>query len=147
MDFTIELIKNNITEIGHLTKLHYAEVAPHDDIPLKVDWERFMMLENAGAFKFFVVRKSRKMIGYAMFFVSYSIEYSESLQASMANIFIHPDHRGQGLDFIQWCDEQLKNMGVQVVYHHVKVKKDYGKALERLGYEKMNIEYSKRLDK
>lgn len=147
MIFTTELFKNNILELDRLSKLHYKEVAPYSDIELKVNWENYLKLEQAGVLKTYGIRKDKKLIGYAIFFVSPSLEYSDSLQATMNNIFIHPDHRGQGLDFISFCDEQLKNIGVQVVYHHVKVKKDYGKMLERLGYEKMNIDYSKRLDK
>ena len=93
------------------------------------------------------MKEDGKVIGYAFFITAYSIEYMESYQASLNNIFIHPDKRGRGAKFISWCDQQLKDFGVQVVYHHVKAKNDYGLLLKRLGYDIMNIEYSKRLDK
>lgn len=145
--FTIERLVGNIPALQRLTELHYKEVAPYDDIPLNIDWNKFIRLEEAGILKFYTMRKNGFLIGYASFLVSASIEYSTSLQASMNNIFIHPDNRGRGSRFITWCDEQLKNLGVQVVYHHVKSKNDYGLLLKRLGYVTMNIEYSKRLDK
>lgn len=149
MTFTIEDLKelSVIKDMEQLAKLHYDELKPYDDIQLKPAWGRLVTLQNLGCLKVYGVRKSKKLIGYALFFMNYAIEYSDSMQASMSNIFIHPDYRGEGVDFISWCDEQLKKEDVQVVYHHVKVKKDYGKMLEHLGYEKMNIQYAKRLDK
>ena len=146
MVYTTEKFKDNIAFFAELSKMHYEEVAPYSDIALNVNWNQFIKLEEVGVLKTYGIRENDFLVGYALFFVNYSMEYSDSLQASMNNIFIHPDHRGQGLDFIQWCDEQLKEEGVQVVYHHVKVKNDYGKLLNKLGYEKMNVEYSKRLD-
>ncbi len=145
--YTIEKFADIQDDLEVLSKLHYDEVAPYNDIPLNVNWERFIKLNEMDVLKCYGARKNTKLVGYALFFINYSMEYSSSLQASLNNIFIHPDFRGEGLDFISWCDEQLKGIGVQVVYHHVKVKKNYGKALERLGYEKMNIDYSKRLDR
>jgi len=147
MNFTTEKIEDNIEALSKLSKIHYKEVAPYDDIPLNVNWGILINLCKSEVLKFYGLRHEGELIGYCTFFINYSIEYSSSLQASLSNIFIHPDHRGQGLKFISWCDEQLNNLGVQVVYHHVKAKNDYGKLLKRLGYERMNIEYSKRLDK
>lgn len=147
MIFTIEKFSDNVETLKELSQLHYKEVAPYDDIPLNVQWARFIKLNELDVLKMYGVRKDTKLVGYALFFIQDSLEYSPSLQASLNNIFIHPDFRGRGLDFISWCDEQLKEEGVQVVYHHVKVKNDYGVALEKIGYKKMNIDYSKRLDK
>lgn len=136
-----------VKEMKKLSELHYKEVAPYDDIALNVDWEKFIALEHHGVLHFYTMRSEGKLIGYAMFTVGNSLEYKDSLQASMMNLFIHPRNRGRGHKFISWCDEQLKKLDVQVVYHHVKFKNDYGVLLKRLGYDIMNIEYSKRLDK
>lgn len=145
--YTTEKVVDCLDVLKKLSELHYDEVAPYDDIPLNVAWWRLLKLEGAGVLKFYAMKKGVELIGYAMFTVGPSIEYSESVQASLTNIFIHPDHRGYGGKFILWCDEQLKKCNVQVVYHHVKSKNDYGVLLKRLGYDIMNIEYSKRLDK
>lgn len=145
--YTIEKVKDNLEMIDKLSKLHYDEVAPYDDIPLNVNWKKYLRLEECGILKLYIARKDNSVIGYAVFFVMSNIDYQKSLQASLSNIFIHPKHRGRGASFILWCDDQLRELGVQVVYHHVKNKNDYGILLKRLGYERMNIEYSKRLDK
>ena len=145
--YTTENVEENLSALKMLAKLHYKEVAPYDDIPLDVNWGRLIRLEKAGILKFYAMKDGAIILGYAMFTVGTSTEYQTSLQASLTNIFIHPQWRGRGFRFISWCDAQLKNLGVQVVYHHVKSKNDYGVLLKRLGYDIMNIEYSKRLDK
>ena len=145
--FTVDTLDENLEEMKEIAELHYKESCPYDDIPLNVNWERLLQMERFKILRFYSMKKENKLIGYAMFTVAPSIEYSDSLTGSMSNIFIHPDHRGTGGKFITWCDEQLKKLGVQVVYHHVKAKNDYGNLLKRLGYVTMNIEYSKRLDK
>ena len=145
--YTVEKLKNNLEDVDKLSKLHYMESCPYDDIPLRVDWNKFLRLEKLDILKMFVMRKNTELVGYAFFTVIESLEYSTSLQASLSNIYIHQDHRGNGGAFILWCDEQLRDMKVQVVYHHVKAKNDYGVLLKRLGYDIMNIEYAKRLDK
>jgi len=145
--YTEEKVYDHIEELGKLASLHYLESHPYEDIPLNISWERFIKLEEVGILKFFAMKENNQLIGYAIFTVHYSLEYRDSLQASLSNIFIHPDKRGNGAKFILWCDEQLKKLDVQVVYHHVKARNDYGVLLKRLGYDIMNIEYSKRLDK
>lgn len=144
--YTTERIAGNIVRLEELAKLHYKEVAPYEDIPLNINWAKFVKMNEIGVLILFVMRQEGELVGYSTFTVSHSIEYSTSIQASLSNIFIHPSHRGRGMRFISWCDEQLKNLKVQVVYHHVKVKNDYGVLLKRLGYDIMNIEYTKRLD-
>lgn len=145
--YTIEELCDCRKELKELTKLHYKESRPYDDIPLSIDWGKLKVLEEKGFLKLFVMREDEKIVGYASFILHYSVEYSTTYQASLNNIFIHPEYRGNGGKFILWCDEQLKKYGIKIVYHHVKAKNDYGGLLKRLGYDIMNIEYAKRLDK
>lgn len=145
--YTIERMLDHLDELKKLAEEHSKESCPYEDIPLKVNWDVFVKMNEYGVLKFYAAKKEGKLIGYALFNVSHNLEYSTSLQGSLSNIFIHPDHRGTGTRFILWCEKQLKELGVQVVYHHVKAKNDYGVLLKRLGYDIMNIEYAKRLDK
>jgi len=147
MIYTVEKLLDIIEELTDLVNLHYEEMRPYDDIPLLVDWHRLIGLERMGVLKLYTARKEGVLVGYASFIVYPSMEYSTTLQASLTNIFIHAQHRGRGGAFISWCDEELKKLSVKIVYHHVKVKNDYGVLLKRLGYDMMNIEYAKRLDK
>ena len=76
-----------------------------------------------------------------------NLHYKQSLQAQQDLLFIDSEYRGRGMIFIKWCDDQLRTLGVQVVRHHIKLAHNWGKGLERLGYEAEDVIYSKRLDR
>ena len=61
-------------------------------------------------------------------------------------VFIDPECRGGGFKFIRWCDEQLRELGVNVVTHHIKAAHNFGPALERMGYTLQDLIYSRRLN-
>lgn len=88
------------------------------------------------------------LVGYAIFFVNHNLHYSTSFQAVQDVLYFDKHLRGQGLGFkfIDWCDQQLKADGVQVVYHHVKTKFNFGPLLEELGYKHIENIYGRRLD-
>lgn len=135
-------------EIAPLLRLHFEEIAHFRDIELSPDYERYQRLEDSGALRIYTVRlESSKLIGYAVFLVSPNLHYKESLQAAQDVLFVHPHYRGQGGKFILWCDKQLEKEGVQLVTQHIKAAHDFGAMLMRLGYEKIDIIYGKRLDR
>jgi hypothetical protein len=148
MNYHREAFADCVEEIKSLTVEHYGEVAPYKDIPLDPDWDRYILLDKMGYLRFFTAREEGVLLGYAIYSVGFSIDYSSSYQASLMNIFITKESRGNGGKFILFAEEYLKeNDNVQVIDHHVKAFNDYGPFLEKLGYQKMNINYSKRLDK
>lgn len=146
--FQKELLKDCMEEMKPLFTEHWKEIAAYDDIPLDPDEERYYNIEREGVLRVYTARaESKELIGYAVFFVNTNAHYKTSLQASQDIIFIHPKHRGIGGRFILWCDEQLKAEGVQVVFHHLKAKHNFGPMLERFGYELVDLIYGKRLDR
>lgn len=141
------LSESIIGEIQPLAERHWSEIAHFKDIPLAVDWDAFLAADKAGGLRLFTARAAGLMVGYAVFFVRRNGHYSGSFQASQDVIFIAPEHRGFGRKFIDWCDSQLRDEGVQVVSHHVKVAHNWGAMLESLGYEMVDVIYQRRLDK
>lgn len=130
-----------------LLKEHYKEIARYHDIELDLDHELYLALDNAKILRVFTARDENKsLIGYAVFFVRKNMHYKNSLQAVQDIIFIKKDRRGFGQKFILFCDSELKKRGVQVVYHHVKTKHNFGPMLERNGYELIDLIYGRRLD-
>lgn len=88
------------------------------------------------------------LVGYALFFVRSNPHYKSSVQAVQDVIYLAPGVRGgTGYKFIAWCDAQLAAEGVQAVYQHVKAAHDFGRLLERQGYELVDFIYAKRLDR
>ena len=135
-------------EMFPLLERHYFEISSDLDIPLSPDQDCYYNMENAGVLRIYTSRDlDYKIIGYAVFFVRHNPHYKTSLQAVQDVLYIDPDCRGFGADFISWCEAQLKLEGVQKVFHHVKVKHNWGKLLERMGYDHVEHIYAKRLDK
>lgn len=147
MNFARETLDTCLNEAKPLLIDHWKEIAQYDDILLDVDTERYYNLERSGFLRIYTARKDGLLVGYAVFVVNTHPHYKNSLQAMQDIIFIHPSHRGTGGKFILWCDRQLKDEGVQVVFHHIKAKHDWGKMLERFGYELIDKIYGRRLDR
>lgn len=131
-----------------LLHLHWKEVAHFKDIPLKPAFAFYAVLEDAGELRTFTARDSsdNALVGYAVFHVKKSPHYSDSLHAGQDVLFIHPERRGFGRQFIAWCDAQLQAEGVNVVYHHVKQAHNFGPLLERLGYNLVDLIYARKLN-
>ena len=89
-----------------------------------------------------------QLVGYAVFFVRSNPHYALSVQAVQDVIYVAPESRGNtGARLIQFADDELREEGAQAVYHHVKTAHNWGKLLERMGYEAVDVIYAKRLDR
>lgn len=171
--FTSQLL----AEMLPLLEAHWKEVAHFPDIPLEVDASAYHAAESAGALRIYTVRDRRtdqpcdhaceftqpygwvpeadcpvhdvpSLLGYAAYFVRPSPHYRSSVQAAQDVIYVSPAARGStGARLIRFADDELSSEGVQAVYHHVKLAHNWGKMLERMGYEPVDIIYAKRLDR
>jgi hypothetical protein len=150
-----------------LLEAHWREIAAFQDIPLEPDFELYAANQKAGMLRCFTARadseyeiaarsgvawgghdsEHRPLVGYALYFVRPNPHYKSSVQAAQDVIYLDPSVRGgTGYKFIAWCDAQLAAEGVQITYHHIKAKHDFGRLLERQGYELVDLIYAKRLD-
>lgn len=151
-----------MSEALPLLSAHWAEVAHYQDIPLNVDVGMYLAAEAAGNVRCYTVRKSvtvcvpalefcdtdsQMLVGYAVYFVRSNPHYKQSIQASQDVLFIHPDSRGIGREFLEWTHDELRREGVQACYQHVKVAHNFGPLLKRMGYECVDLIFAKRLDR
>lgn len=134
-------------EIFPILKDHYKEIAHYQDIKLEPNVREYFILEDLRIIKVFTAREENELIGYNIFFIRHNMHYKSSLQALNDVIYIKKDKRGFGKEFIKWCDEELKKLGVQVVFHHIKNEHNWGKVLEKMDYKLIDLIYGKRLDK
>lgn len=146
--FQDEKATDLFTEAKPLLEAHWREIATWQDIPLDPEWEMYTLAEDAGHLRTYTFRDHGELKGYAVFFVRQNLHYRGSRQANQDIIWVSPEYRKQllGARFLQWCDEQLRADGVQVVSHHVKLTHDFGPTLQRLGYQQVEAIWQRRLD-
>lgn len=140
-----------LAEMLPLLEAHWHEVAHYPDIPLEVDTAAYLAAQANGALRLYTVRENdaaELLRGYAVFFVRGNVHYASSIQASQDVIYVSPAARGStGARLIRFAEQELRDDGVQAVYHHVKTAHNWGKLLERMGYEAVDVIYAKRLDR
>lgn len=149
LTFQRERVADCLDEIKPLLAMHYDEIAHDKDIPLDPDWDAYLKMDAIGMLRVFTARTADHLVGYVVFFVNYNLHYRGSKRAAQDVLFLHPGVR-RGLTayrFITWCDTQLRAEGVQIVAQHLKVAHDFGRLLERIGYELVDRVYCRRLDR
>ena len=147
--FQREAVNGLWQEVVPLLESHWREIAHYPDIKLNPDIEAYNTLESKGLLRCYTARVNGVLVGYAVYVVRGNPHYLDSLQAVQDVLFVLPEYRQSriGIRLIKFSDEQLAGEGVQVVMQHVKVAHDFGPLLERLGYEKVEYIFSKRLDR
>jgi GNAT superfamily N-acetyltransferase len=132
---------------------HWEEVGHYKDIPIDMSWERYQTLESLGKLRCFTIRaplnqefSETVLQGYAFFLVDKHLHYKHTTVAAQDILYVRKPYRGVGKQFLSWCDEQLRLEGVTTVTHHAKPWFNYGDLFEKLGYEKAETIWARRLD-
>lgn len=134
-------------EIQPLSENHWDEVNIYKDIPLNMDWDTYTAAENMDRLALFTVRDDGRLIGYAAYYLSPQGHDRENLYALQDALYVVPEFRGKAsIQLIRESTARLKELGVVVVLQNVKVTHDFGPMLERMGYEKTESVYSRRLN-
>jgi hypothetical protein len=136
-----------IEEAYPLLRKHYHEIAHYKDIALDPDFEKYILLENEEILRVFTARDENDvLVGYIVFIVAKNLHYKNTVQANQDVMFIDHEKRGVGRKFIEFCDEELKKEGVISVSQHIKAAHNYGTLLIKIGYELVDLVYSRRLN-
>lgn len=142
-----ELVSEIWAEVWPLLKQHWLEVSNNLDIPLEPNIDLYGVAEKQGVFKLFTARIDNELVGYAAFMISNGLHNASAVVAIQDVLYVKPAHRKSrvGYKLIQFCDDQLREIGIDIVYHHTKVKHDFGRLLERIGYKFEEKVYFRRL--
>lgn len=151
--FNREMLADCMEEIKPILRHeHWEEVGHYRDIPIDMEWDKYKQLEAAGVLRCYVIRspvneefKESLIVGYAFFFVNKHLHYKHTTVASQDILYVRKPYRGIGKSFLEWCDNHLKDEGVITVTHHIKPWFDWSSMAEKLGYEKAETIYSRRI--
>lgn len=152
--FSLERLGDCEAEIDTILKNeHWPEVGHYKDIPIDMEWQRYAQLQEMGKLRCYTIRafaneefKETELQGYAFFIVDKHLHYRNTVVASQDILYVRRPHRGIGHAFMGWCDAQLKAEGVTTVTHHAKTYFNYGELFQKLGYEKAEEIWTRRLD-
>lgn len=146
MNFQLEeLTPELFEELLPLLKVNNSETGLFKDREFSPDLETYLKLEELGTYKLFTSRVEGKVVGYCAYFITPSLHYKGLKQAMQDMTFIVPECRGLGPRFLKWCEKELMEIGIEVVYYHFNMSNSQIKNLERLGYTLTDITYCKKL--
>jgi len=137
------------TELEQLLTQHWRDVAFHEGEPPQPNWDMFATAADAGKLRIFTARVAGELIGFCAFLVLSNLHYKSSLQAVQEVLVLAPKYRNGPIaaHLILFAERQMRDDGVQVVYHKASQHFDIGPPLERLGYEVIDAEWGKRLNR
>ena len=142
--FSSERVPSVWDEIYPLFLEHHAEIGEIKDLPLDPNCEAYKNLDALGMVRVYIAREEGKIIGYCVFFISQSMHYKQIKDAVQDIVFINKDHRGFGKKFMEWCDEELRKEGVNVIHRYSSSERDLGPIYKRNGYDFKALVYSRR---
>lgn len=139
------VLEEEFDEALPLIQRHWSEIAwKRDKIPLSVNKEQYLMMEEKGIIACYIGRDNGQMVAYALFFLMSHPHYSKTLYATNDVIYVQPESRGMtGTKFIDFIEEDLRRSGVQTILYHVKESLNWGKLLERKGFEPVDRVWQK----
>ena len=144
--FEIESFTDNLPELKTILPLHYEELAlDQDKVPLSPQYDIYEAREAAGELIFVTARQKGELIGYFIGFISAGLHYSTCLTCIMDIFYIHPEHRGSSFGFklFEFVENELKRRGVDRWFVGSKCHLDASWLFEKLGFERVEVTYSK----
>jgi len=144
--FEIESFTDNLPELKTILPLHYEELAlDKDKVPLSPQYDIYEAREALGELIFITAREKGELIGYFIGFISPGLHYSTCLTCTMDIFYIHPEHRGSdfGFKLFDFVEKELKRRGVDRWFVGSKCHLDASWLFERLGFDRVEVTYSK----
>lgn len=142
----IESFQDRLGELSPLLPVHYEELALNKDkVPLDPQYDIYFERENRGELLFVTLREQGQLVGYFIGFINPALHYKTCLTCIMDIFYVHPDSRGNGGGqlLFQFVEKELKRRKVDRWFVGSKCHKDASWLFERLGFEQVEIYYSK----
>ena len=148
MDFARELLCEVVQEVQPLLVEHYDELTLNKQV-VKLDpmWSEYALLEQLGRFVVFTARNEGELVGYSAYFVTKHLHYAGLTCAQNDVLFLRRDHRRgtTAIRFLDFCEQQLREQGVQKLTYHIKFSLDWRPVLHRRGFRDEEVMVAKLL--
>lgn len=134
------------SEIAGLIGAHWEEIAVNKDkIALNLDYGVYRELERIGMLHVTTVRADGRLVGYYGNLVRPHPHYRTTKFAFLDGYFLLGEFRNAqvGVRLFQEMEKAMRAIGVECIYTGVKLHRDVGPLLERLGWKPTEMMYAK----
>lgn len=146
MTFQRETLQSCFSESIPMLIEHVHEVSPFKKFQLEPEFGEYLSMEGDGSLRVYTARDpDRVLCGYAVFVVRPNRHYKSKTFAYQDALYVAPHERGFGHKFLKWCEEQLQQDGVNVVFHYVTERFDFSPILRRAKYRPVETVWAKQL--
>lgn len=135
-----------LDEVKPLLPRHWAELALNkDEVPLDPQYDEYLRRDAVGQVLLVTLRAAGELVGYFVGFVAPGLHYRTCLTLTLDIFWLAPEHRGQmgGARLFRAVEAEAVRRGVQRMVAGSKCHKDASFLFERLGYERIEVYYSK----
>ena len=144
--YQVESLSNVLEEMKPLLQMHWEEVALYKDtIKLNPDYDKYQELEDAGILRIATARDGEALIGYFITMSQPHIHYKDHIYAVNDILYLSEEYRGAtvAVGLFQFAEQDLKDLGVDVLIISMKTAKPFDALCEALGHTCVERTYSK----
>jgi GNAT superfamily N-acetyltransferase len=142
----VESLTQRLDELKPLFPVHYQELAlDQEKVPLDPQYRVYLERDGRGEVVFVTLRDAGELIGYFVGFIAPGLHYATCLTCTMDIFFVRPDKRGAraGVKLFKAVEAELRRRGVQRWFVGSKCHKDASWLFEFLGFQQVEIYFSK----
>lgn len=142
----VESLTERLEDLKGFFPKHWEELALNrDKVPLDPQYPIYLARDARGEVLFVTLRKAGELIGYFVGFVAPGLHYQTCLTLTMDIFWVHPEHRNgsAGIRLFREVEREAKRRGVQRWFAGSKCHADASVLFEFLGFERVEIYYSK----
>ena len=147
MRFAREHLWNGTDEFDELMHHYYETTEASNDIPeLKLDWDFYKQMENAGNFYVFTA-SGEQLNGFVFYLVVQHWKYPSMKMAACDTLAVRPHLRGIGIgrQLVEYAQDMLKPLGVTHMTHNSRAVYDTVPLFEKIGFKLFERVYIKEL--
>jgi len=142
----IESFTERLGEFRPLFPLHWEELALNKDkVPLDPQYDIYIQREARGELLFVTLRELGTPVGYFIGFIAPGLHYRTCLTCTMDIFYVHPAKRGGrgGIKLFKFVEKELRRRGVDRWFVGSKCHADASWLFEILGFDRVEVYYSK----
>jgi hypothetical protein len=144
--YQIEAWKDYWPDAVPLWEAHWREIAVDQDvIPLQVNMDDYTRLAETDALHIVTVRDAGRLVGYWVGVIRPHLHYANTVHAFTDVFWLAPAYRKgmTGVRLFRTVDATLQARGVRKVLTATKLHFDVSALFTRLGYQPVELVYSK----